>query len=124
MKSKIAFFDRKIAITAETGIVFRHYDELMYVLFDKPYCSLYFTGNSRYMLQVSLQKIMEKLPKTTFMKCKRSAVLNVGYCKELRKIPQIVVMDDGREIKLSKSNILTFSWMIENKSMSTPLQKE
>ena len=116
MKSKIIFFDQKMAITTETGIVFRYYDDLMYILFDKPYCSLYFTGNVRYMAEVPLQYIMDNLPKTTFMICKRSAVLNICYCRELKKSTRMVEMEDGTEINLSKRNMLNFKWMIDNLS--------
>ena len=92
MKSKIAFLDRKMAISTETGIVFRLYDDLMYILFDKPYCLLHFTGNNKYMVHVSLKHMMDNLPKGAFMKCKRSAILNVHCCKEFRKISSKVVM--------------------------------
>ena len=120
MKSKIAFLDQKMAISVESGIVLRLYDDLMYILFDKPYCLLHFTGNSRYIIQVPLQFMADNLPKDVFMKCKRSAILNVRYCKELKKTRQTVVMDDGTEIKLTQQNALNFKWMIENMSGSSP----
>ena len=120
MKSKIAFLDRKMAITAETGIVFRLYDDLMYILFDKPYCILHFTGNNKYMVGIRLQYVMDRLPKGSFIKCKRSAILNVHHCKEFRKNPPTAVMDDDKEIKLSQQNVLDFNWMIDCLSSTSP----
>jgi len=46
MKSKIIFHDLKMEILVETGVIARYYGELMYIIYDAPYCWLYFTGNN------------------------------------------------------------------------------
>ena len=86
MKYQILFHERKMGIAINTGVVFRHYGELMYVIFDKPYCVLYFTGSAKYKIEIPLQYIEDNLPEGIFMKCKRSAILNIFYCKEFKKI--------------------------------------
>ena len=68
------------------------------------------------MVGIRLQYVMDRLPKGTFIKCKRSTILNIRHCKELRKNPPLAVMDDDKEIKLSQQNALDFKWMIENLS--------
>ena len=105
MKSKIIFYDRKMAIPVKTGIVTGYYGELMYIQFDKPYCLLNFTGKNRYMVEVSLQYIIDNLPEGMFLKCRRSAILNVCYCKELINTPPTAVMEDGVKIRLTKLNV-------------------
>ena len=113
MKSKILFRDRKMMIHTETGFVAHYYGELMYVLFDKPYCVLHFTGNSKYWVEVSLQYMIDNLPESGFMKCKRSAIINICYNKSFKKIGSEIVMEDGARIKLSKQNIFDLKLIIK-----------
>ena len=120
MKSKITFYDRKMAIPVETGIDARYYGELMYIIFDKPYCWLHFTGNTKYRVETTLQYMMNNLPKAAFIKCRRSAILNLCYFKSFRKLPQTIVMDDGATFKLSKQNVLDFKVMMSRLSRISP----
>jgi len=113
MKSKILFHDRKMVIPIETGFIAHDYGELMYILFDKPYCVLHFTGNCKYWVEISLQYMIDNLPKSGFMKCKRSAIINICYYKNFRKIESEIVMEDGARISLSKQNISDFKLMIK-----------
>ena len=111
MKSKISFCDRKMVIPVETGVDVRYYGELMYIIFDKPYCWLHFTENTKYKVEVTLKDMMDNLPKEVFMKCKRSAILNLCYCKVFRKKPPVIVMDDGEKFMLSRQNVQDFRRM-------------
>ena len=113
MKSKILFHDRKMVIPIETGCVTHYYGELIYILFDKPYCVLYFTGNIKYRVETSLRYMMDNLPELGFMKCKRSVIINICYYKSFRKIVPEVVMEDGASFKLSRQNVLDFKMMIK-----------
>ena len=63
MKSKIYFYDRKMLIPVKNGTITRYYGELMYIIFNKPYCELYFSGDTKYMIESSLQYMIENLPK-------------------------------------------------------------
>ena len=112
MKQKIVFKEKKMIIPVKTGEVYRYYGELMYVIFDKPYCWLHFTGNTKYCVEVNLQHIMDNLPEAVYIKCKRSAIVNACYCKELKTNLQKAVMEDGTEIKLSKRNVPVFKQMM------------
>jgi len=120
LESKITFHEKKMVIPNGADIVVRYYEELMYVIFDKPYCLLYFFGNSRYRVEISLKYMMEKLPENTFIQCKRSSILNINYFKEFKRRERIVTMVDGSEIKLSKRNLPEFIWKLNNMPRISP----
>jgi len=52
MKSKIVFYDQKMEIPTVSGFVVCNYDDLMYVIYDAPYCWLHFTENKKYKLDL------------------------------------------------------------------------
>jgi hypothetical protein len=108
MTSKIVFHDQKIEIAVENGADARFYGELMYVIYDAPYCKLYFSDNTDYKVETTLQSIMDKLPETTFFKCNRSVIINICYYKRYRIQPPVIVTDDGKEFKLSRRNVKNF----------------
>ena len=114
MKSKVLFYDRKMVIPIEIGIVTHYYGELMYILFDKPYCVLHFTGNTKYRVEVTLQSMIDNLPESGFIKCKRSAIINICYYKSFRKMGAEIVMEDGAKFKLSKQNVHDFKLIVRN----------
>ena len=127
MMSKIVFYDQKMEITVKNGMVVYCYGELMYVIYDAPYCYLYFADKTKYFIQVSLQYLMDNLPETTFFRCNRSAIINVGYYKGFRTKPPVVVIDD-KEFNLSRSNVKDFIRMknnfIRTSSVSTQCSKK
>ena len=114
MKSKIVFHDLKMEIRIETGVISRYYGELMYIIYDAPYCWLYFTGRNRYRIIVTMKSLMNNLPEASFVRCKRSVILNVCYYKEYDHTKSMVIMEDDREFKLTQPNIMKFN-TIRNK---------
>ena len=124
MNSKIVFIDKKMIIPTKTGTIYRYYSELKYVIFDKPYCSFHFADGDIYIVEDNLCNIMENLPEDIFLKCKRAAILNVCYCKELKTNPPTALMRDGKEIRLSKCNVPDFKNMMINAKQASPLCKK
>ena len=112
MKAKILFYDRKMGIPEKGVIITHYYGDLMYILVDKPYCDLYFTGNIKYHFEVTLKELMEHLPKAGFLLCKRSAVANLCYMKRFRKNPPTIVMNDDTIFKLSRKNKIELEEML------------
>ena len=62
MKSKIAFHDLKMEIAEGTKVVSRFYGELMYIIYDAPYCRLYFNDTQKYQVKIALQFMSDNLP--------------------------------------------------------------
>ena len=120
MKSPILFYDRKMVIQTKDGYATHYYGELMYVLFDKPDCLLHFTENAKYRVEVTLQHIMDNLPKATFIKCKRSAIVNLCYHKSFIKTSREIIMDNSEIIKVSKQNVNDIYIAIKNLPIISP----
>ena len=120
MKEQILFYDRKMVIPTNNGHVTHYYGELMYIIFDKPYCHLHFTENVKYKMEVALQHIMDNLPKSAFVKCRRSAIVNLCHHKVFLKNTREIVMVNSVKFKLSKQNILDLLSIIKNLSIISP----
>jgi hypothetical protein len=95
-------------IAVENGADARYYGELVYVIYDAPYCNLHFSDNTDYKVETSLQAIMDNLPEATFFRCNRSVIINICYYKRYRIQPPVIVIDDGKEFKLSRRNVKDF----------------
>ena len=102
MAPKIVFHEMKMEIPVKNGLIVHSYGELMYIIYDEPFCRLYFKDNVKYRVEVSLQYMLENLPKGVFFKCNRSTILNICYYKEYKKKPLMVIMEDGKELVLSR----------------------
>lgn len=120
MNFQIKFDDRIMGISTKSGIETRYYGELMYFIFNKPYCDLYFTGNKKYCVEISLKDLIENLPSGAFFKCKRSAVVNLCYFKAFRKREREIEMEDGKKIELSKQNVPDFGKIFSNLPCISP----
>jgi len=120
MTQKIVFHDQKMEIPVKNGADARYYGELMYVIYDAPYCKLRFVNNTDYNVETSLQSIMDNLPEAAFFKCNRSVVINICYYKGYRLKPPVVVIDDGKEFDLSRRNINDFIKMKNNLPRISP----
>jgi len=120
MKSKIVFHDLKMEIRIETGVIARYYGELMYIVYDAPFCWLHFTGKNRYRVVVTMKSLMANLPDASFFRCKRSVILNVCYYKEYNHTQSMVVMEDGREFKLTRINNVKFNKIRNNLPYHSP----
>ena len=122
MKAKILFCDRKMVIPDKGVMTPHYYGDLMYIEVDKPYCDLYFTGNIKYHIEVTLKELIENLPKAGFLLCKRSAVVNLCYIKRfnLKKNPPTIVMNDDTIFMLSKKNKIELEKMLYSTSRISP----
>jgi DNA-binding LytR/AlgR family response regulator len=110
MKSGLIFHDIKMEIPVKTGVIVRYYGELMYVIYDAPYCWLYFVGKVKYKIEAAMQYVLDNLPES-FVRCNRSVILNLCYYKEYRMISSEVVMEDDMVFSLSRLNTHKFNAM-------------
>ena len=120
MKEKIYFDDRKIGVPENKGIVTHYYSELMYVIYIKPSCRLFFSNNKRYWVNISIQSLKEHLPDEAFMMCKRSVIANLCYLKNFVSNPPTIEMTDGVTFKLSKKNAQDFELILDNSPAISP----
>ena len=107
MKSKIVFHDLKMEILDDATTVARYYGELMYVIYEAPWCWLHFVDKTQYRVEVTLQYMMDNLP-PAFVQCNRSVLLNLCYYREVDYILLMVRMDDGKEFNLARRRMKAF----------------
>ena len=69
MKRKIVFHDLKVQIYDNNSVFVRFYGELMYIVFDKPYCIFYFTGDQKRRVEVNLHDVFDNLPEKRNLIC-------------------------------------------------------
>ena len=100
-----------MTIPVKSGIVSHYYGVLMHIQFDKPYCVLQFTKGRKYWVEVSIQEVLANLPEAVFLKCKRSAIINLCYLKSFHENPPTIEMADGVTFSLSKHNVLEYRMM-------------
>jgi len=114
MAQKIVFHDQKMEISVKNGADARYYGELMCIVYDAPFCKLHFADNTDYTVETSLQSIIDNLPEAPFFKCDRSVVINICYYKGYRLNPSVIVIDGGKEFKLSRRNVNDFIKKMKN----------
>ena len=107
-KSKIVFHDLKMEISVRDRVIARYYGELMYIIYDAPYCWLYFADNTKYNVEITMRHLIDNLPEA-FIRCNRSVIFNVCYYREYRIALFEVEMVDSRVFILSRYNVLTFN---------------
>ena len=113
MRTKINFYDLKMLIFHKSEKAAYYYCELMYIIYDKPYCRLFFSNKKKNVIEMSITTLMEYLPESVFLMCKRSAIVNLCYLKHLKHDEMTIEMSDGVKFPLSKANIMDFNLMIE-----------
>ena len=114
MKSKIKFYDQQIDISVKTGFVVRDFKELMYVVYNSPYCCLQFKDKS-YIVETSLQFMSSNLPEADFFLCNRSTIIQLRFCKEYNRANATIVMEDGMKFRLSRRRKNAFMQIRESR---------
>ena len=113
MKTKIEFYDLQMLIFRKSEKVTHYYGELMYIRYEKPYCHLFFADKHNSWIEMSITTLMDYLPDSVFLMCKRSTIVNLCYFKRLTYDPLTIEMSDGEKFAISKANALDFNLMIE-----------
>ena len=108
MKSKVIFYHLKIEVPDDTKVVALYYGELMYIVYDSPYCWLHFTGNKKYKVETTLQYMLDNLP-IAFIRCNKSVILNVFYYEEYDQTSLMVRMNDGMKFKFARRRVRNFN---------------
>ncbi|MDD7886900.1 LytTR family DNA-binding domain-containing protein [Flavivirga sp. 57AJ16] len=82
--------------------------EVIYVETDANYCNLV-TADQKYLIKVSLQKLLDQTLKPLFIQVHRSYVVNIDMIEHIYLQDNLVIMENGEKITLShrfKSQIL------------------
>jgi len=108
MKSKIKFLSSKIIILTDKIEIAHYYRDLMYIEYIDKFCRLHFAGGAEYIVNISLAKLYENIPDKPFVRCNRTAVINIFYFHVYDKTVHEITLEDGAKFTLSKRNIAIF----------------
>ena len=98
-------FLTRFMIRSGGRVAFIKATEVDWISADDYYIKLHIAGKS-HLLRVSMNQLEEKLDPKTFLRIHRSTIVNIDRVKELHQNPNgeyAVVLNDGTELKLSRS---------------------
>ena len=113
METKIVFYDHKMVVHSKSKKVAYYYCELKYVKYEKPYCTLHFKNHPTCWAEISIKTMIEHLPESAFLMCKRSAIVNLCHLGSFDNSPPTIVMEDGVKFPLSRANTADLSCKLE-----------
>jgi hypothetical protein len=102
MNVNIVFYRWGVELSSKCETHFYFYNEIMYIVYDPPYCSVYClnTGiQKKYLMKVSLKKIAPELP-AIFFRISQNSIINTHYIRSI--IENKTVMSDGKLFELPR----------------------
>jgi hypothetical protein len=91
------------------------YDDILYIVSDKPYTMIHCSDKADYLVDYSLVAFEKILP-DIFFRCDYSAIVNLSHIKEYSLSEQKIMMHDGNVIHISHRHIRGFGKAIDSLS--------
>jgi len=120
MKYKIKFYRKMMEISVTNGEITYYYSDLMFVKYDEPYCILHFADSAKHRVEVSLNYLLENLPKKPFFRCNRTNIINICYYGRYQEKPPILFLKNGTQFILSVRKISDFKKQKANMDRISP----
>ncbi len=95
------FFENSIFVKRGQSLIKNNIDDIQYVEVEGYYCNI-ITDNDRYILQISLSKLMNELPYGRFLKTHRNCVVNTSKIKTIFPKDNLVMLTGGKKVVLSR----------------------
>lgn len=76
------------------------HDEILLIRIDGNYCEINMESGKKYVIKLSLRKIMEKLNPKKFVRCYRSIVVNIGKVTSLNLFHNTLTLTNKEELKV------------------------
>lgn len=93
---------QKISFSADGKIFFLHPDELVYCESDGNYCTLFLNTGKKILLTHNLKLVEEKLSQNSFLRVHNSYVVNLHKIREYHKADDLLVLEGGIKIPVSR----------------------
>jgi DNA-binding LytR/AlgR family response regulator len=104
MTMEIIFHEYKIEIPIDSRkYKILYYADIVYIVYDNPYCSVYCVDNKHYMVSYSLSKFIKILP-PIFYQCNKFVIINMSRISEysLQGEGNTIIMDNEHVFSLSR----------------------
>lgn len=95
--------NKRIGINVDGKIVFLKPDEVIYCEGEGNYTSIFLANGEKLFLTQTLKKVSEKLSEPIFFRVHNSFIINLSKVREYFKSDAYIVMEDGKNIPVSRS---------------------
>jgi hypothetical protein len=97
---KIIFHEYKLEIIEKhTGYIY-YYGDIIYIIYDKPFCKIHFVDNSTFHICYPFNRLLKILPRI-FFQCKKSIIINLARMKQYNFKEMEIIMEDNTVFSLS-----------------------
>lgn len=99
---------KRIAIPIDGKLIFLTVDEIIYCQSDGNYCKIFLTNGKFLFVSKKLKKIQDLLPDSSFYRVHNSYIVNLKKVREYLKTDGYVILENQKEIPVSRSRKSTF----------------
>lgn len=93
---------KKITINTDGKLVFLEPNDIVYVESDGNYATLFLESGKSIVITKKLKEVVELLPKDAFFRIHNSYIINLNKIKEYLKTDGYVVLENGKNIPVSR----------------------
>lgn len=102
MKFNEKLTHKKITINADGKLIFLEPNEILYVMSDGNYSTLYLENKKEIVVTKKIKEVVELLPSDYFFRIHNSYVVNLNKIKEFLKTDGYVILENGAKIPVSR----------------------
>ena len=95
------FYNDSFFVKHRSTLVKISLDEIEYITVEGPYCSMV-TEKGNFVLQISLNKLMEELPAQQFIKTHRNYTVNAKKIDKVYPSDHLILLKSGKQVLLSR----------------------
>lgn len=91
-----------LVITAKRRLIKISFNKIIKIQIDGNYSYVHLNSEKRYVLKLSLKKIMEQLDPKQFLRCHRSTVVNLNYVQSIELTENSIHLNNGMILELGR----------------------
>jgi len=92
--------DNYLVIKDKRNLVKVPFNEIYKIEIERNYSFIYLASSKKYVVKLSLTKLMEQLDEKQFLKCHRSTVINIDYIDFLDVLNNKIVLSNKEELNI------------------------
>jgi two-component system LytT family response regulator len=99
---------KKIIINTDGKLIFLEPEEIIFIVSDGNYSTIYTTENKKIVVSKKLKEINALLPKNLFFRVHNSYVINLKKVKEFLKTEGYLILENNQKIPVSRQKKTEF----------------
>lgn len=94
--------EKHFTIKYKTKMIKIPHEEIILIEIDGNYSEINLASNKKYMIKLSLNKLMEKLNPNKFLRCYRSYIINLDKVESFDMLNSIITLTNQQKVKVGK----------------------